>query len=144
MKNAILRLKRELEIKTENVIFGKINDGNPFIREQGVYYDFLRNADGLRAGTIDLWGYKDLSRNQYMVQDKAKWTCIGQIDYIPLMLKKDSNEVYFYNEMLEGDKQWILISCFYEFIIDYVFGEKYSMIVPNCIEDQWYKFIKSI
>ena len=35
MKNAILRLKRELEIKTENVIFGKINDGNPFISEQG-------------------------------------------------------------------------------------------------------------
>lgn len=55
------------------------------ISEQGVYYDFLRNADGLRAGAIDFWGYKDLIRNQYMVQDQEKWICIGQIDYIPLM-----------------------------------------------------------
>lgn len=93
MKNTILRVKRELEKNPRNIIFGKINEGNSLISEQGVYFDFLRIADGLRAGVIDLWGYKDLVRNQYLVQDKEKWICIGQIDYIPLMLKKESNEV---------------------------------------------------
>jgi hypothetical protein len=142
MKNTILRAKRELEKYQTNIIFGKIKEGNSLISEQGVYYDFLRNADGLRAGAIDLWGYEDLFRNQYMVPDKEKWMCIGQIDYIPLMLKKESNEVYIYNEMLEGDKKWILISDFYKFIMNYVFGDKYCIIVPDCIEDRWYKFIK--
>ena len=144
MKNIIFRLKKELEKNPRNTIFGKINGGNSSISEQGVYYDFLRSADGLRAGAIDLWGYKDLNRNQYMVQDKIKWICIGQIDYIPLMLKKDTNEVYIYNEILEEDKQWILISYFNEFIINYVLGDKYCMIVPNYIEDLWYKFIKNL
>lgn len=142
MKNTILRVKRELEKNPGNIMFGKINEGNSLISERGVYYDFLRNADGLRAGAIDLWGYKDLVRNQYMVQDKEKWICIGQIDYIPLMLKKESNEVYIYNEMLEEANQWTLISYFYEFIMNYVFGDQYCTIVPNCIDDQWYEFIK--
>jgi hypothetical protein len=82
MKNTILRAKRELEKNPTNIIFGKIKEGNSLISEQGVYYDFLRNADGLRAGAIDLWGYEDL------------------------------------------------------------FGDKYCIIVPDCIEDRWYKFIK--
>lgn len=88
MKNIILKVKRELEKEPKNIIFGKINEGNSFINERGVYYDFLREADGLRAGAIDLWGYKDLMRNQYMVPNKAEWLCIGQIDYVPLMLKR--------------------------------------------------------
>lgn len=45
---------------------------------------------------------------------------------------------------MEKDKQWQIISKFNEFIIDYVFGEKYCMIVPNVNEDQWYQFIKNI
>jgi len=69
-----------------------------YINEKGDYYDFLKIADGLRAGTIDLWRYKDIDKNQYMITNNANWICIGQIDYIPLMLKKDSNEVYIYNE----------------------------------------------
>lgn len=116
MKNIILKVKRELEKEPKNIIFGKINEGNSFINERGVYYDFLREADGLRAGAIDLWGYKDLMRNQYMVPNKAEWLCIGQIDYVPLMLKRDSNEVFIYNEMLDEDKQWILINFFSKFI----------------------------
>ena len=65
------------------------------INEKGDYYDFLKIADGLRAGTIDLWRYKDIDKNQYMITNNANWICIGQIDYIPLMLKKDSNEVLY-------------------------------------------------
>ena len=144
MKNIILKVKRELEKEPKNIIFGKINEGNSFINERGVYYDFLGEADGLRAGAIDLWGYKDLMRNQYMVPNKAEWLCIGQIDYVPLMLKRDSNEVFIYNEMLDEDKQWILINFFSKFIFNYVFGDEYCRIVPNCIGDLWYKFIKDV
>ena len=144
LKNTILKYKNALEEKLENVLFGKINEGNSLINEKGVYYDFLKIADGLRAGTIDLWRYKDIDKNQYMITNSANWMCIGQIDYIPLMLKKDSNEVYIYNENLEKDKQWLMISKFNESIIDYIFGEKYCMIVPNGNEDQWYQFIKDL
>ncbi len=100
MKNTILIMKRELEKEPKNILFGKINDGYSKIREQVVYYDFLMKIDGLRTGAIDLWGYKDLIRNQYMVLDKTKWLCIGQLDYVPLLLKKESDKVYNYNEML--------------------------------------------
>ena len=144
LKYYILQYKNALEEKSDNVFFGKINEGNSLINEKGDYYDFLKIADGLRAGTIDLWRYKDIDKNQYMITNNANWICIGQIDYIPLMLKKDSNEVYIYNEFMEKDKQWQIISKFNEFITDYVFGEKYCMIVPNVNEDQWYQFIKNL
>lgn len=144
VKKTVLKVKRELEKEPRNIVLGKINEGNSFISEQGVYYDFLRETDGLRAGAIDLWGYKDLLRNQYMVPDKAKWLCIGQIDYVPLMLKKDTEEVFIFNEMLEEDKQWILIGIFSNFILNYVFGDEYCRVVPDCTGDPWYKFIKDV
>lgn len=144
MQHIILKLKEELKKRPESIIFGKINAGNPLVEEHGIYYDFLKISDGLRAGSIDLWSYKDLARNQYMLSDLTGCLCIGQVDYVPLVLKQDSDDVYIFNGELEKNRQWIFISNFNDFIINYVSGIKYDLIVPDCKEDLWYKFIKTV
>lgn len=141
MENILLKLKKKLEQKPDNIIFGKINEGNLFIKEKGVYYNFLRIADGIRCGIIDLWSYNDILRNQYMIADKEKWLCIGQANYMPLMLQRKLNNVYVYDENNEDDKQWILISDFNHFIMNYVLGDSYAVFNPSYEEDLWYQFI---
>lgn len=137
----ILKFKNKLEQKQGNIIFGKINGENLSIKEKGIYYDFLRIADGVRCGVIDLWSYKDISRNQYMIIDKEKWLCIGQVNYVPLVLEKKSYDVYIYDETKEENKQWSFVSDFNDFIINYLLGDKYVMIVPDCEDDLWYQFV---
>lgn len=141
MENILLKLKKKLEQKPDNIIFGKINEGNLFIKEKGVYYNFLRIADGIRCGIIDLWSYNDILRNQYMIADKEKWLCIGQANYMPLMLQRKLNNVYVYDENNEDDKQWILISDFNHFIMNYVLGDSYAVFNSSYEEDLWYQFI---
>lgn len=141
MKALVLKFKNELEQKQDNIIFGKINGENLLIKEKGIYYDFLRIADGVRCGVIDLWSYKDILRNQYMIINKAKWLCIGQVNYIPLVLEKESNDVYIYDEINEENKQWSFVGNFSDFIVDYLLGNKYAMFVSDYEDDLWYQFI---
>lgn len=141
MKALVLKFKNELEQKQDNIIFGKINGENLLIKEKGIYYDFLRIADGVRCGVIDLWSYKDILRNQYMIINKAKWLCIGQVNYIPLVLEKESNDVYIYDEVNEENKQWSFVGNFSDFIVDYLLGNKYAMFVSDYEDDLWYQFI---
>ncbi|WP_179033140.1 hypothetical protein [Paenibacillus kribbensis] len=148
----ILQKVREgLNSDPDGIIYGELNVGkkdinndNPNLQQ---YFHFLKEANGGRFGGIDLWSYSELDSNQYRVSDLnggiKKWIEIGQIIYEPLVINKQSGEVYhFYQGHLEDMGH--NLGMFNSFIIDYVFGNKYEKIVPDSHSDEWYQFLKRI
>lgn len=150
IKNIIKSIKVELSSDPSTVIFAKLWDG---IRDEVIdnrfkiksYYNFLEESNGARFGLIDLFSSEMLAKSQYRVTDmqggEENWMCIGQILYEPLVINRIDGKVYRFYQGGETDIAPDCFGSFEDFLLEYVFGEKYIEIVPNFEPDEWYKLV---
>lgn len=151
LKNIILTVRRSLKSDQNGIIIGELGEKNLMINNDNSileeYFDFLRECDGARCGSIDFWSFKELSLHQYRIVNLATegkcWIEIGQILYEPLVINKIDGKVYRFYQNQSIDKR----ECFGDFdnfLLNYVFGEKYSQIVPDTHDDDWYQFLRKL
>lgn len=153
LKWIIETVKLELRKEPSAIVIGKLGDRNKNeilndnLKIQS-YYEFLREYNGARFGSIDLWSSELLLKNQYRVTEipggEDNWTCIGQILYEPTVINKKDGKVYRFYQGHETDMQADCFGVFDEFLLRYVFGEKYAEIIPDAEEEEWYQFLKRI
>ncbi|POZ55840.1 hypothetical protein MKY08_13610 [Lysinibacillus sp. FSL M8-0337] len=148
IKTIIDCLKDGLKRDPSSIVFGKLNEGigemnEATILKLGKYYDFLRLTNGARCGDIDLWGYSELEKNQYVLSDlqdeKESWLSIGQILYEPLLINRLDGNVY---EFIVDDGSKNCLGELDFFLKNYVFGSSYSKVIPNSEKDDWFLFLK--
>lgn len=150
----IIRLtKDELGKDPSSILFGQLEDG---LLDKGEdngsairpYYDFLRECNGARCGSIDLWSDELLSGIQFRVTDMPggadKWLCIGQILYEPVVMNKADGMVYRFYQGAETEGPADCFGILDEFLIEYVFGTRYADIIPNADDEEWYQLIKKL
>lgn len=153
LKKIIKIVKSELRKEPSAIVIGKLCDGarnklpndNSNIQE---YYDFLGECDGARCGSIDFWSFEMLLKNHYRVSEipdgEDNWVCIGQILYEPIVISKIDGNVYRFYQGHETDTEADCFGSFDEFLMRYVFGDKYAEIIPDASEEEWYQFLKKI
>ncbi|ANY67523.1 hypothetical protein BBD42_14350 [Paenibacillus sp. BIHB 4019] len=145
----IRKLRGNLLDEPESIIYAEINEGNTkiitdndYLKE---YYDFLREADGARCGMFDLWSFGELSKHQFRISDfsgaEEKWIEIGQVLYEPVVINKESGQVYLFNQE-EPDTEGRDLGSVSNFLANYVFGPQYGELVPNADSEEWYLFLK--
>lgn len=141
LKLLIKSVKKSLEIESNNMIIGDLNEGwngvNNFI-----HLSYLSEFNGGRCGSIDLWSMDKLSENQYRLSalNQNEWLEIGQVLYEPLVLNKTSGEVYLMDEDVEKKKASFKDTEY--FLSNYVFGQRYKEIIPEGEKDEWYIFLE--
>lgn len=146
----ISKARYELSKDVSSVIFGELNDGVVCDENLRIkpYCDFLNVCNGASCGDIDLWSNEDIGQNQFRVTDldggSEKWVCIGQILYEPLVINLDSEEVYLFYQGHEKEIEGKCFGKFDDFLMEYVFGEKYAEIIPDVQDDEWYSFLRRI
>lgn len=152
LNNLIQKIKSALETDPDGPIIGKINPGKVFdnqILSEGNkdYYEFLAVSNGARCGSIDIFSFETMSKNEYYVDfiediadSQLEWSYIGQCVYEPILLNRLDGLVY---QFFEGPplEKGECYGTFDEFITNYVFGEKYNDIVPDAKNDEWYKLL---
>lgn len=144
MYEIVTKAKVFLEEDTNNVVFGQINKGNSQIIQRGKLYSLLRQADGMRCGSIDIWNYKILGTKQYILsieESGNNFLCIGQVDYVPLILNRANDIVYILYQEIETNERLKRVSDFDSFITKYLFGICYKEIVRDCQNDRWFQFV---
>jgi len=145
-------VKKELDKNPDSIIFAKLKFGLKIgdieIEKIGVYSEFLKITNGARFGSIDLWNYDDLKRNQFVLHDrqnsKESLISIGQILYEPLILDINDQSVYTFKQDDDPDIAMTFIGDFDSFLSNYVFGEWYGKIIPDYDSDQWILFLKKV
>lgn len=153
LKQIIQTVKSELGKDPSSIIIGKICDGNknetlncdPKVQ---LYYDFLKECDGASCGSIDFWNSEMVLNEQYKVTDmpggRENWFCIGQILYEPIVLNKTDTKVYRFYQGFEDGIELDCFGDFDDFLLEYVFGDKYAKIIPEAYEDEWYRLLKKL
>lgn len=144
MYEIVAKAKGILEQDANSVVFGQINKGNSQINEKGIFYSLLKQADGMRCGAIDIWSYKIMGTKQYILsieKDRHDFLCIGQVDYVPLVLNLTNDKVYILYQEIETNEKLKLVSDFDNFVTKYLFGLYYKEIVQDCEDDRWFQFV---
>lgn len=153
LKEIIHTVKLELSKDPSLILIGKLHDGSENAGENENhniqhYYDFLKESNGARCGSIDFWSAELLKKNQYRVLDipggENEWICIGQILYEPLVLNKNDFKIYRFYQGCEDVVQGDCFGDFDYFMLNYVFGTKYLDIVPNAEDDGWFQLLKKL
>jgi len=105
LKDIIDTIRKDLKHEPNAPIIGKMSDGNFKIHNDDnlnlkEYYDFLRECDGARCGSIDFVAFDGLPEIKYRVTDfpggNNIWICIGQILYEPIAINKTNGNVYLF------------------------------------------------
>ena len=142
--------KDKLNLDLTSIVYGELSKGNSSIINENEklneYFEFLKHCDGARFGGIDLWSYEELPSNQYRCADLCKGEQlleIGQILYEPLVINKINGEVGYLSQDKPNEIKYRFGS-FNNFLINYVFGIKYSEIIPDSHEDNWFDFIQTL
>ena len=153
LKCIIQTIKLELSKEPLAIVIGKLGNGsrNEVLNGNLViqpYYEFLRECNGARCGSIDLWSSEMLLKNQYRVTEipggEHNWICIGQILYEPTVINKMDGKVYRFYQGHETDMAADCFGIIDEFLMRYVFGNKYAEIIPDADDEEWYQFLKRI
>lgn len=148
LEKIITQHRERLEALADGIIIGKIpagaTDFNNELKEflSPAHREFLSLCNGGRFGSIDLWGTDEILDNQYRIENSnAEMYEIGQIFYMPLLMDKTSQMVYFNAEELSGMEN--ISTDFLTFVADYIFGEKYKSKILNHSQegDEWCHFI---
>lgn len=151
LKSIIKKVKEKLAAEPESIIYGELNEGNTDIEVTNdcfkQYFEFLKESDGARCGAVDLWAFDELFLHQFRVSDFSggteKWIEVGQVLYEPLVIEKDSGQVYCFYQG-HPDKAAQTLGDFNYFLLNYVFGRKYEELVPDAHLEDWYQFLKRI
>ncbi|MFB5764123.1 hypothetical protein [Paenibacillus medicaginis] len=154
----ILQAKNLLKASSSNLTFGIIEDGiaedvlslnrELFVNSDkrvGQYTDFVKEVSGFSLGSIVLFDFSRIREFQnlleFLPEWETKWLCIGKIMSEPIGINKEDGNVYWFSEIPYNDEGMDLGS-FNNFLKEYIFGYKYSEIVPWVDEDEWYQFMK--
>ncbi len=149
LKNLLKKIKQELCDDPSSIIYAEIED----VLSEDVdislytklYRDFLQECNGARFGAIDIWGKDDFLQNQYRVMNIAggneEWICIGQVLYEPLVINKKDELVYLFYQGQESEITPLCFGSLDDFLLQYALGEKYSEIIPETEDDDWYIFL---
>ena len=150
LKEKIEKVRLELQNESFAMVIGNLNEGMNCLGNIALnsYYEFLNVCNGARCGAIDLWSNELLFGNQYrvmeLVGDVEKWLCIGQVLYEPIVMKRDTEEVYLFYQGFENEIEGKCFGKLDDFLDNYVFGRKYAKIIPNADEEEWYIFLEKI
>lgn len=153
LKEIIQLVKSELKKEPSSIVIGKLGDGitNEVANDNSniqVYYEFLKECNGAQCGSIDFWNFEILIKNQYRVSEipsgEDNWICIEQILYEPIVISKMDGKVYRFYQGHEIDIQADCFGSFDEFLMRYVFGNRYAEIIPDADKEEWYQFLKKI
>ena len=157
LRDIIKKIRKVFKEDPDSTVIGKLTEGitNEEIRKNDnvityndtlfkEYYEFLNTSEESAFGAIVFFGYNELSKYQFYVEDIprgfSQWVCIGKIMSDPIMLSKRNGEVYCFSghpfEVIEKG-----FGNFDYFLFNYVFGEKYSEIIPGTDEDGWYQLL---
>lgn len=151
-------MRKEIEDNLDTIVFAKISCG---IKENELlgtselldnsklteYIDFLKESRDSAFGEVVLFSYSELQEYQYYIDelpDKySDLICIGKILSDPIMISKKDGKVYW----ISGYPYLLNKKClgnFNRFMMIYVFGRRYSQIIPWADEDEWYKFLREL
>ncbi|MEK4063903.1 MULTISPECIES: hypothetical protein [Paenibacillus] len=147
----IKKVKEKLVAEPDSIIFGELNEGNTGIKSNDdcikQYFEFLKESDGARCGAVDLWSFDEFPSHQSRVSDFLggieNWIEVGQVLYEPLVIDKNSGQVYCF---CQGHPARVgqTLGDFHYFLLNYVFGGKYEELIPDAHLDDWYQFLKRI
>ncbi|MFD0590086.1 hypothetical protein ACFQZE_19065 [Paenibacillus sp. GCM10027627] len=145
------KIKEELAVLSDSIIYGELNDGNTGIKSDKEtfkqYYEFLTESDGARFGAIDLWSFDGLSSHQFRLSEffggTERWLEVGQVLYEPLVIEKNSGQVYCFYQG-HPDMVGQPLGDFNFFLFNYAFGRKYEELVPGAHLEEWYQFLRRI
>lgn len=148
----IEKIKKELSEDPNGPIKGKVSKGID-LKFQSIdigvekYYEFLKICNGARFGDIDFFSFDNLDDAQYFIEDSLddnhQWMNIGQILYEPLVIDKKDGRIYQLGSY-PGEGTVKCYGEFDDFLLEYVFGEKYKEIIPDSEDDEWYKVLKKL
>lgn len=151
LNQIIEKVRYELSKNPSLITAGKINNG---IYKDGKdlpikpYREFLDVCDGARCGIVDLWSNENIKKNQYRVMNidggNEKWVCIGQILYEPLVFNLQDEKIYLFYQGYENEIKEKCFGNFDDFLLNYVFGEKYKELIFDMVNDEWYMFLTDI
>lgn len=150
LNEIVSNVKYALSKEPLAMIIGKINDGKSDVENILVksYCDFLCLCNGARCGSIDLWSDEVIADNQYKVLELdggvRRWVCIGQVLYEPLVMEKETEEVYLFYQGFENEIDGKKLGKFNTFLYEYVFGERYNELIPDANKEEWYLFMKKM
>ncbi len=149
LRNLLGKIKYELSDDPSSIIYAEIEDA--FLEDVDIslytklYSDFLQECNGARFGAIDIWGSDDFLQNQYRVVNIAggnqEWICIGQVLYEPLVINKENELVYLFYQGEESETAPLCFGSLDDFLMQYALGKKYSEIIPETEDDDWYIFL---
>ena len=60
------------------------------------------------------------------------------------VLNKTDTKVYRFYQGFEDDIEPDCFGDFDDFLLEYVFGDKYAKIIPKAYEDEWYRLLKKL
>ncbi|OAB38856.1 hypothetical protein [Paenibacillus glacialis] len=157
LRKIINTAKNVLRSNTTNMTFGIIEDGitvdalsvnqeliNGSNQKFQQYVEFVQVVSGFSLGSIVLFEYPVIKDYQNLLDFQpdweTNWLCVGKIMSEPLGINKMDGNVYWFSEIPYSD-EGLCLGTFNEFLEEYVFGNKYSEIIPWVDEDDWYQFI---
>ncbi|MDQ0178362.1 hypothetical protein [Bacillus chungangensis] len=155
LKTIIEKMRAALESDPDGLIIGKFRSGKEidssiFKDATKEYADFLAISNGARCGSIDLFPFEIMSESQSFLDllenledAQEQWIYIGQVLYDPIIINKINGFVYHFYEGLPLEKRECY-GTFEEFLINYVFGKRYSEIIPDANNDEWYQLLKRL
>ncbi|RNB51437.1 hypothetical protein EDM57_22405 [Brevibacillus gelatini] len=153
----VLQVKKLLRESPSSLSFGIIEDGlNDDLISQNKklfidsnekvyeYVDFIKDVSGFSLGSIVLFDFPRIHEFQnlldFLPDWEKNWLCIGKIMSEPMGINKNDGSVNWFSE-IPYDDEGMNLGTFNNFMKEYVFGEKYSEIVPWVDEDEWYQFM---
>lgn len=147
--NSLLQvIRHELEHDDSSIIYGDMQKGIDTYGDIEAnlvqFYEFLKISNGARFGSIDLWAYEELERQQYRLDqwigESDNWLEIGQLLYEPVVISKLTGEIsILMDEVSINDSKKIIQ--FDDFLIHYILGKGYEELVPGLEYDEWYHFL---
>lgn len=157
LKKIINAAKDLLRSNTTNMTFGIIEDGitedvlsinqeliNCSNQKTRQYVEFVQEVSGLSLGSIVLFDYQEIKNHQsllgFLSDWEINWLCVGKIMSEPIGINKQDGKVYWFSEIPYSD-EGLCLGTLNEFLEEYVFGRKYSEIIPWIDEDDWYQFM---
>lgn len=147
LKDIICRLKISLKEDPNGIIVGELNEGISGIQFEfnsvhlTQYISFLEKTNGARCGAIDFWTYEELPDNQFRVSEFPefinRWLEIGQVVYKPLFIDKFSGSLI----LIEEEGRFQEFENLDTFLLSFVFGKNYQLIVPYVEKEEWFQFL---
>ncbi|MEL7498759.1 MAG: hypothetical protein AAFN77_14215 [Planctomycetota bacterium] len=143
LREMISHLRTALNARDDGPRVGNIPAGNANSNvEISVWCDVLKECDGGRFGSIDLWSSSELPSYQGQmldVDDPDNYLIVGQILYEPVAINKATGVLHWLptgapsTELGNPDR----------FLRHFVFGSGYAEVIPDVDQEPWWQFLSS-